>query len=396
MAEEQAQAEKKAQPPKGVPELDQEKEARSRAVFFSDWSQEHVDLIKRTCCPPGIPNDDFAMFIAQCNRSGLDPLKGEADCVPRNVKVKKQKAGPTGGTLNYEEYVTKWCFQPREIGMAARADRFPDFEGIISAAVYEKDQIEIDSSGLVVNHKFNPVGDRGTIKGAYAQVFRRSRRIPVVWILFKDYAKEATESPLWGKIGPTMIEKCARMAGWRRAYPNAFSNMYSAEEAESRVWNDNMLPVETGLHQTVDAAASPATAPVSRTQSVKERVAQKAAAGRQEAGPESPPGGEPQVPDSTLMDFGPDHGKPLAELSDKQLSDALATGEEWLKKNANTAKGANYSKMERAVLAIKLEQAVRAKRAAEAAAVPPPDEPEPGKAPEASGAELPQEPGSDG
>ena len=47
-----------------------------------------MELIKRTICPRGIGEDEFALFIEQCKRSGLDPLLKEAFCVAR-----RQNAG---------------------------------------------------------------------------------------------------------------------------------------------------------------------------------------------------------------------------------------------------------------------------------------------------------------
>ena len=47
------------------------------------WSPERVELIRRTICPRGLGDDEFALFIEQCKRSGLDPLLKEAFCVGR-------------------------------------------------------------------------------------------------------------------------------------------------------------------------------------------------------------------------------------------------------------------------------------------------------------------------
>ena len=49
--------------------------------------RERVDLVKRTICPKGISDDEFALFIEQCKRSGLDPLLKEAFCVARRANV---------------------------------------------------------------------------------------------------------------------------------------------------------------------------------------------------------------------------------------------------------------------------------------------------------------------
>ncbi|MBN1206587.1 MAG: recombinase RecT, partial [Myxococcaceae bacterium] len=91
------------------------------AAAQSPWSRERVELIKRTICPKGIGDDEFALFIEQCKRSGLDPLLKEAFCVGR-----RQNAG----SRERPHWVTRYEFQPSEAGMLARAERFPDFKGI--------------------------------------------------------------------------------------------------------------------------------------------------------------------------------------------------------------------------------------------------------------------------
>ena len=51
------------------------------------WSRERAELVRRTICPKGISEDEFALFIEQCKRSGLDPLLKEAFCVARRQNV---------------------------------------------------------------------------------------------------------------------------------------------------------------------------------------------------------------------------------------------------------------------------------------------------------------------
>jgi hypothetical protein len=49
----------------------------------------------------------------------------------------------------------------------------------------------------------------------------------VVWLDFSGYVQQ---TPLWSKIPTTMIEKCARVAALRKAYPEAFGGLYIQEE----------------------------------------------------------------------------------------------------------------------------------------------------------------------
>jgi phage recombination protein Bet len=194
-------------------------EAHNKAETASgQWSPERVELIKRTICPRGIGEDEFALFIEQCKRSGLDPLLKEAFCVAR-----RQNAG----NREKPNWVTRYEFQPSEAGMLARAERFPDFKGIQASAVYAEDEIIVDQGKGEVVHRFNPAKRKGSLVGAWARVVRAEKLPVVVWLDFAGYVQQ---TPLWAKIPTTMIEKCARVAALRKGYPEAFGGLYVREE----------------------------------------------------------------------------------------------------------------------------------------------------------------------
>ncbi|AKJ01733.1 phage recombination protein Bet [Archangium gephyra] len=168
--------------------------------------------------PRGIGEDEFALFIEQCKRSGLDPLLKEAFCVAR-----RQNAG----NREKPNWVTRYEFQPSEAGMLARAERFPDFKGIQASAVYAEDEIIVDQGQGEVLHRFNPAKRKGSLVGAWSRVVRDGKLPVVVWLDFAGYVQQ---TPLWAKIPTTMIEKCARVAALRKAYPEAFGGLYVREE----------------------------------------------------------------------------------------------------------------------------------------------------------------------
>ena len=186
----------------------------------STWTQERIELIKRTICPAGISTDEFLLFVEQCKRTGLDPLLKEAFCVPRRQNV---------GSRERPQWVARHEFQPSETGMLARAERFPDFGGVQASAVYGGDEILIDAGRGEVVHRFNPCKRTGALVGAWARVVRAGKLPVVVWLSFEGYAQATS---LWAKIPTTMLEKCARVAVLRKAYPEAFGGLYIREEME--------------------------------------------------------------------------------------------------------------------------------------------------------------------
>jgi phage recombination protein Bet len=202
----------------------------------SQWSSERVELIKRTICPKGIGEDEFALFIEQCKRSGLDPLLKEAFCVAR-----RQNAG----NRERPNWVTRYEFQPSEAGMLARAERFPDFKGIQASAVYAEDEIIVDQGKGEVVHRFNPAKRKGSLVGAWARVVRAEKLPVVVWLDFAGYVQQ---TPLWAKIPTTMIEKCARVAALRKAYPEAFGGLYVREEMPAEEFEPASEPAPSTGH----------------------------------------------------------------------------------------------------------------------------------------------------
>lgn len=226
----------------------------------ASWTRERIDLIKKTVCPQGITDDEFALFIEQCKRSGLDPLIKEAFCVPRRMNI---------GNKDNPRWITKHEFQPSEAGMLSRAERFGDCRGVSAAAVHEGDACEVDAGAGLVVHKFNPAKKRGPLLGAWARLQREGKTDAVVWLDLGGYQQN---TPLWGKIPATMIEKCARAAVLRKAYPSAFGGLYIREEMPAEEFE-----IPTSRVQVVQPQSLPANTATSTTEAVKAKLRSKAA-----------------------------------------------------------------------------------------------------------------------
>lgn len=299
------------------------------------WSRERVDLVKRTICPKGISDDEFSLFIEQCKRSGLDPLLKEAFCVAR-----RQNAG----SRERPNWVTRYEFQPSEAGMLARAERFPDFKGIQASAVFAEDEIIVDQGRGEVVHRFNPAKRKGSLVGAWARVVREGKLPVVVWLDFAGYVQQ---TPLWAKIPTTMIEKCARVAALRKAYPEAFGGLYVREEMPAEDFEPLPLHEEpapsTGTYEVLGkpgpvkasfpalsptppreekaaipaefALDVPAAVPAPPSPEVQEKAERPAAPREQEA--------VRARASSTVVAFGPFKGKTASELSDEELTETI-------------------------------------------------------------------------
>lgn len=301
------------------------------------WTEERINLVKRTVVPQGIGTDEFLLFMEQCRRSGLDPLLKEAFCVPRNVKISK-KGEP-------DKWGTRHEFQPSEAGMLARAERFPDFKGIQASAVYAEDEILVDQGEGTVTHKFNPAKRKGSLVGAWARVVREDKLPVVVWLDFAGYVQQ---TPLWSKIPTTMIEKCARVAALRKAYPEAFGGLYIREEMppegeekapEAKARKALPLPPEDPPTPGAEAAID----------------AQFRAAAASAGNPLPPPEEE------THVITGVHAGKAIALLDSASLAMAIAEIGTIVNNDANKRKK-SYPKASRSYAALCAERDMRAAR----------------------------------
>ncbi|MBN1205697.1 MAG: recombinase RecT, partial [Myxococcaceae bacterium] len=242
-------------------------------------------------------------------------------------------------------WVTRYEFQPSEAGMLARAERFPDFKGIQASAVYAEDEIIVDQGKGEVVHRFNPAKRKGALVGAWARVVREGKLPVVVWLDFAGYVQQ---TPLWAKIPTTMIEKCARVAALRKAYPEAFGGLYvreemPAEEYEPATALEEPAPATgSGAYEVLGGKPGPVKASFPPLPgAAKEEKAGSGAAqlGMDVQAPASTPREEPAAPtaeaprprsSATVVAFGPYKGKTASELSDEELSETIELAQEKL------------------------------------------------------------------
>lgn len=199
-----------------------------RAIGPDDggWTRERIELVKRTVCPQGIGDDEFALFIEVCKRSGLDPLTKEIFCVKRRTNV---------GSKDAPRWIEKFEPQPAETGMLRRAEEFPDYRGVTASAVFSEDSITIDPANGTVQHSFSPNKKRGHLVGAWARLLREGKQPVVVWLELSGYQQRTA---MWDRLGPNMIEKCARVGALRKGYPGPFGGLYTKEEMPAEEEHD--------------------------------------------------------------------------------------------------------------------------------------------------------------
>lgn len=206
------------------------------------YDQSKIDLVARTICK-GASNDELALFIAICERTGLDPFARQIYSIERwdsqlGRKVRQSQVSIDGARLT--------------------AQRSGDYAGQDGPYWCGPDGVWRD----VWTEESLPFAAKvGVLRRGFAQ--------PLYAVaLFSEYqqtTKDGKLTRMWSQMPTLMIGKVAEALALRRAFPAELSGLYTSEEmaqadaGEAPVSAPVLAPV--AVPREMSAAALPAPAP---------------------------------------------------------------------------------------------------------------------------------------
>lgn len=167
------------------------------------------DIRERLC--PNATDSELALCVELCNRQHLNPFT-------QDVYLVKYGNAPASIITNYQVF-------------NRRANKQPNYGGIDSGVVVLRDGEVVKKKGSAV---YKIIGEQ--LIGGWAEVKFTDGKIPAyAELALTDYS---TGKSNWAKMPGVMIDKCAKAAAWRLAYPGEFRGMYAGEEMDQKVAQD--------------------------------------------------------------------------------------------------------------------------------------------------------------
>lgn len=178
------------------------------AIAFTDDVGANItvtaDDVRNLICPSA-DQKEVSLFLQLCKSQRLNPFVKDAYLV-------KYGSNPAQMITNYQVFNRRAC-------------RNENYAGIENGVVVLRNGEIVHKDGSAV---YKAAGE--TLLGGWAKVYFKDNRKPAyAEVALDDYS---TGKSNWAKMPGVMIEKCAKAAAWRLAFPDDFQGMYVSEEMQ--------------------------------------------------------------------------------------------------------------------------------------------------------------------
>ncbi len=176
------------------------------------FSREQIDIIKSQVAPRGTTDDELAMFLMYCQRTGLDPFARQIYLSER--RSKNQQTGQWDVSRNPETTID---------GFRLIAERSRQYAGQLGPFWCGEDGEWKD----VWIPRDPPVA-------AKVGILRHDFKEPLWAVaLYDEYVQTKADgkpNSMWSKMPANQLAKCAESLGHRKAFPRELSGLYTREE----------------------------------------------------------------------------------------------------------------------------------------------------------------------
>lgn len=164
-------------------------------------SADQIDLVKRTICVDST-DDEFALFVHACNRSGLDPFARQIFAVKRwDARAKRESM----------------TIQTSIDGYRLIAERTGSYAGSDDPSYVEANDGSHPTTATVTVWKF--------VRNERCAFTATAR-----WAEYCQANRDGKPAHMWARMPYLMLGKCAESLALRKAFPANLAGLYTSEE----------------------------------------------------------------------------------------------------------------------------------------------------------------------